>query len=48
VHVFYEVETKIRVVREYPNPNLKFWVPEVSGIVKPVVISGIDSQNPKF
>jgi hypothetical protein len=24
------------------------WVPEFSGIVKPVVILGIDSQNPKF
>jgi hypothetical protein len=34
------------VVRVYPNP--KFRVPEFSGIVKPVVISGIDSQNPKF
>jgi hypothetical protein len=44
--VFYEVETTVRVVLEYPNP--KFRVPEVSGIVKPVVISGIDSKNPKF
>jgi hypothetical protein len=35
---FYEANT---VVREYPN--LKFRVPEFSGIVKPVVISGIDS-----
>jgi hypothetical protein len=43
---FYEADTTIRVVREYPNP--KFQVPEFSGIVKPVVISGIDSQNPKF
>jgi hypothetical protein len=43
---FYEVDTIVRVVREYPNP--KFRVPEFSGIVKPVVISGIDSQNPKF
>jgi hypothetical protein len=42
---FYEVDT---IVREYPNPNPKFRVPEFSGIVKPVVISGIDSQNPKF
>jgi hypothetical protein len=44
--VFYEVETTVRVVREYPNP--KFRVTKVSGIVKPVVISGIDFQNPKF
>jgi hypothetical protein len=43
--VFYEVET---TVREYPNPNPKFRVPEVSGIVKPVVISGIDSQTRNF
>jgi hypothetical protein len=42
----YEVDTTVRVVREYPNP--KFQVPEFSGIVKPVVISGIDSQKPKF
>jgi hypothetical protein len=46
VYVFYEANTTVRVVREYPNP--KFWVPEFSGIVKPVVISGIDSENPKF
>jgi hypothetical protein len=45
---FYEVDTIVRVVREYPNPNPKFRVPEFSGIAKPVVISGIDSQNPKF
>jgi hypothetical protein len=45
---FYEADTIIRVVQEYPNPNLKFWVPEFSGIVKLVVISGIDSQYPKF
>jgi hypothetical protein len=45
---FYEVDTIVRVVREYPNPNPKFRVPEFSGIVKLVVISGIDSQNPKF
>jgi hypothetical protein len=45
---FYETNTIVRVVREYPNPNPKFWVPEFSGIEKPVVISGIDSQNPKF
>jgi hypothetical protein len=45
---FYEADTIIRVVREYPNPNPKFWVPEFSGIAKPIVISGIDSQNPKF
>jgi hypothetical protein len=45
---FYEADTTIRVVREYPNLNTKFRVPEFSGIVKPVVISGIDSQNPKF
>jgi hypothetical protein len=43
---FYEADTTVRVVREYANP--KFRVPEFSGIVKPVVISGIDSQNPKF
>jgi hypothetical protein len=46
--VLYEVETTVRVVREYPNPNPKFQVLEVSDIVKPVVISDIDSQNPKF
>jgi hypothetical protein len=46
--VFYEVDSTVRVVRKYLNPNPKFWVSEVSGIVKPVVISGIDSQNPKF
>jgi hypothetical protein len=40
---FYETNT---IVREYPNP--KFRVPEFSCIVKLVVISGIDSQNPKF
>jgi hypothetical protein len=45
---FYEVDTIVRVVREYPNPNPKFRVPEFSGIAKPVVISGIDSENPKF
>jgi hypothetical protein len=45
---FYKANTSVRVVREYPNPNLKFWVPDFSSIVKPVVISGIDSQNPKF
>jgi hypothetical protein len=43
---FYEADTIVRVVREYPSP--KFWVSEFSGIAKPVVISGIDSQNPKF
>jgi hypothetical protein len=32
----------------YPNPNPKFRVPEFSGIVKPIVISGIDSENSKF
>jgi hypothetical protein len=45
---FYEANTIVRVVREYPNPNPKFRVPEFSGIEKPVVISGIDYQNPKF
>jgi hypothetical protein len=45
---FYEAVTTIRVVWEYPNPNPKFRVPEFSGIVKPLVIPGIDSQNPKF
>jgi hypothetical protein len=43
---FYEADTIVQVVREYPNP--KFRVLEFSGIVKRVVISGIDSQNPKF
>jgi hypothetical protein len=43
---FYEANTIVRLVREYPNP--KFWVPEFSGIAKLVIISGIDSQNPKF
>jgi hypothetical protein len=43
---FYEANTIVRVVWEYPN--LKFRVPEFSGIVKPVVISGINSQNLKF
>jgi hypothetical protein len=43
---FYEADTIVRVVREYPN--LKFRVPEFSGIAKLVVISGIASQNPKF
>jgi hypothetical protein len=43
---FYEADTTVRVVRKYPNP--KFWVPKILGIVKPVVISGIESQNPKF
>jgi hypothetical protein len=46
VYVFYEADTIVRVVREYPNP--KFRVPEFSGIAKPVVISGNDSWNPKF
>jgi hypothetical protein len=45
---FYEADIIVRVVREYPNPNPKFRVPEFLGIAKPVVISGIDSQNPKF
>jgi hypothetical protein len=40
---FYEADT---IVREYPNP--KFRVPDFSGIAKPVVISGIDSQNPNY
>jgi hypothetical protein len=40
---FYKADT---TVREYPNPKLR--VPELSGIVKHVVISSIDSQNPKF
>jgi hypothetical protein len=43
---FYEADTTIRVVREYPNP--KYRVPEFSGIVKPVVILGIDSQTRNF
>jgi hypothetical protein len=45
---FYEANTIVRVVWEYPNPNPKFRVPEFSGIEKSVVISGIDSKNPKF
>jgi hypothetical protein len=45
---FYEADTIVRVVWEYPNPNSKFRVPEFLGIAKPVIISGIDSQNPKF
>jgi hypothetical protein len=45
---FYEANTTVRVVWEYLNLNPKFRVPEFSGIVKPIVISGIDSQNPKF
>jgi hypothetical protein len=47
---FYEADTAIRVVREYPNPNPnpKFQVPKFLGIVKPIVILGIDSQNPKI
>jgi hypothetical protein len=45
---FYETDTIVRVVREYPNPNPKFRVPEFLGIAKPVVISGIDSQNPNY
>jgi hypothetical protein len=45
---FYEGDTIVRVVREYPNPNPKFRVTEISGIAKPVVILDIDSQNPKF
>jgi hypothetical protein len=47
---FYEANTIVRVVWEYPNsnPNPKFRVPGFLGIVKLVVISGIDSQNPKF
>jgi hypothetical protein len=38
---FYKADTTVRVVGEYPNP--KFRVPEIPGIVKSVVISGIDS-----
>jgi hypothetical protein len=45
---FYEGDTIVRVVREYSNPNPEFRVPEISGIAKSVVISGIDSQNSKF
>jgi hypothetical protein len=45
---FYEADTIVRIVREYPNPNPKFRVPKFSNIVKLVVISGIDSQNSKF
>jgi hypothetical protein len=43
---FYEDDTIVRVVREYPNP--KFRVLEFLGIIKLVVISGIDFQIPKF
>jgi hypothetical protein len=35
---FYEANTIVRIVRNYPNLNPKFRVPEFSGIVKPVVI----------
>jgi hypothetical protein len=45
---FYEANTTVRVVREYLNPNPKFRVPKFSGIIKPVVILGFNSQNPKF
>jgi hypothetical protein len=45
---FYEADTIVRVVREYPNPNPKFRVPEFSGIAKPVVILGIDFQIPEI
>jgi hypothetical protein len=31
-----------------PKPEPGIPEPELSGIEKPVVISGIDSQNPKF
>jgi hypothetical protein len=48
MHVFYEANTTVHLVRKYSNLNLKFWVHEFSGIVKIVVNSGIDSQNPKF
>jgi hypothetical protein len=43
---FYEADIIVRVVQEYSNS--KFRIPEFSGIAKLVVISGIDSQNPKF
>jgi hypothetical protein len=43
---YYEADTIVRVVREYPNP--KFRVPEFLGIAKSVVISGIDSQKSKI
>jgi hypothetical protein len=42
--MFFEADTIVWVVREYLNPNPKFRV----GITKLVVISGINSQNPKF
>jgi hypothetical protein len=42
---FYEADIIVQVVREYPNPNPKFRVPEFSGIAKPVVISGIKTRN---
>jgi hypothetical protein len=44
--VFYEGDKTVWVVREFLNT--KFRVPKFSGIVKPIVNSGIDSQNPKF
>jgi hypothetical protein len=45
---FYEADPTVGVVWEYLNLNPKIWVPEFSGNVKPVVIWGNDSQNPKF
>jgi hypothetical protein len=40
---FNEADTTVWVVREYPNLNPKFRIPEFLGIVKPFVILGIDS-----
>jgi hypothetical protein len=45
---FYEADTIVRIVREYSNPNPKFWLPDFLDIIKPVVIPNIGSQNPKF
>jgi hypothetical protein len=45
---FYKADTIIQLIREYPNTNLKFWIPEFLDIVKHVLISGINSQNSKF
>jgi hypothetical protein len=45
---FYEANTIVQIVRKYSSPKSKFWIPKFSSIVKPVVISDIDFQNPKF
>jgi hypothetical protein len=45
---FYKAYTIVRVVRKYSNSNPEFWVPEFSDIIEPIIISGINSQNPIF